>query len=401
MIRILLACEGGSGLGHVDSLAMFARALGSAFTFDGVHYSDDALSALGDFCDASFKGPAFLPSAARATSKASLDGWSWANFLERCGLGNVQALAPSLNWWRSTLRLRQIDLVISDYAPRALIAARMLGIPAVLTGTAYSVPPDGLERFPAFLDRSQPTTVDEAAMTEKLNAYCVIRGLPRLRVLPDLFNCDVKLPQGLHFLDPYDGLRTEPLLPRPANFSRFMAGEGNEIFVYLSNVISDPDYMLDALDELGAPVRLFVPWLDPARVAAIRSRGVLVEDKLLHPDDIARRTRLMVLYGQPGTMALGLASGIPQVALPQHIEQIVHAERAALKGGVRVVRREGLDRDGFITAIRAAYADGNLLAAAQAGAPAIRREMDIDVDGMIREALRPALVGIIKRRGLA
>jgi hypothetical protein len=401
VIRILLACEGGSGLGHVDSLAMFSRALGSAFVYDGVHYSDDALKAFAAFCDESFKGPAFLPSAARAENKASLESWSWANFLERCGLGNVQALAPSLNWWRSTLQARHVDLVVCDYAPRALIAARMLGLPVVLTGTAYSVPPNGLERFPAFLDRSLTSTVDEAAMVRKLNAYCGIRGLPELRVLPDVFASDVKLPQGLSFLDPYGGLRTEPLLPRPSNFSRLMAGAGDEIFVYLSNIAADPDHMLDALDALGAPVRLFVPWLDPAKAAALRARGIVVEDKLLDPDDIARRTRLMVLYGQPGTTALGLASGIPQVALPQHIEQIVHAERAARHGGVRVVRREGLDRDRFIAEVRSAYADGALFAAAQAGAPAIRREMDVDVDEMIREAMRPALVGVIKRKGLA
>jgi hypothetical protein len=401
MIRILLACEGGSGLGHVDSLAMFPKALGSAFTYDGVHYSDDALEVLAEACDQTFKGPAFLPSAARAENKANLAGWSWANFLELCGMGNVQALAPSLNWWRTTLQQREIDLVVCDYAPRALLAARMLGIPVALTGTAYSVPPDGLERFPGFLDRSQAGSVDEAAMARKLNAYCGIRGLPELRVLPDLFDCAVKLPQGLSFLDPYEGLRTEPLLPRPTNCSKLIAGDGDEIFVYLSNIGADPDYFLDALDALGAPVRLFVPWLDATKAAALTTRGIAVESKPQHPDDIARRTRLMVLYGQPGTSALGLASGIPQVAFPQHLEQIVHAERAARHGGVRVVRREGLDRDGFIAAIRKAYADEGLLAEARRGVPAIRREMAVDVDDMIRESLRPALVGVIKRRGLA
>jgi hypothetical protein len=401
MIRILLACEGGSGLGHVDSLAMIARALGPAFAFDGVHYSDDALKVLDEVCDETFKGPAFLPSAARAEARASLEGWSWANFLERCGLGNVQALAPSLNWWRLTLLQREIDLVVCDYAPRALIAARMLGIPVVLTGTAYSVPPNGLERFPAFLDRSQPCSVDEAAMTRKLNAFCGIRGLPELQVLPDIFDCEVKLPQGLSFLDPYDELRTEQLLPRPSNFSKILAGDGNEIFVYLSNIGADPDFMLDALDGLGAPVRLFVPWLDTGKASRLSERGIAVENKPQHPDDLARRTRLMVLYGQPGTTALGLASGIPQVAFPQHIEQLVHAERAARHGGVSVVRREGLDRDGFVNAIRVAYADEGLQAAARRGVDAVRREMDIDIRTMIQEALRPTLLGIIKRKGLA
>jgi hypothetical protein len=401
LIRILLACEGGSGLGHVDSLKMFARALGPAFTYDGVHFDAAALTALAEVCDDSFRGPAFMPSASRADRGVPLEQWTWAHFMERCGLADVRVLAPSLNWWRSTLQLRRIDLVVCDYAPRALIAARMLGIPAVLTGTAYSVPPDGLKRFPVLLDQSQGGSPDEKAMTARLNAFCAIRGLPELRVLPDVFDCDVKMPQGIAALDPYNGLRTEPLLPRPAGFSRLMAGMGDEILVYLSNIAADPGYMLDALPDIGLPVRLFAPWLETGKAAALRARGIAVEDKLIDPDAIAKRTRLMVLYGQPGTTALGLASGVPQVALPQHFEQAIHAGRAARLGGVRVVSREGLDQGGFVAAIRSAYMDEPLFAAAQRSAPAVRLELDVNVDEMIREALRPALVGVIKRRGLA
>ncbi|MGL4242429.1 MAG: hypothetical protein ACRCTI_15075, partial [Beijerinckiaceae bacterium] len=212
MIRIALACEGGGGLGHVDSLKMFAEALGGAFTYDAVHHDPRALAALAGVCEDRFLGPAFMPSAARAEGlPPNPDAWSWGNFLQRCGLGNVGSFAPAINWWRTMYRMRRIDAVICDYAPRALIAARMLGIPVVLTGTAYSVPPDGLERFPPFLDRSLEPTVDEAAIVGALNAFCGIRGLPTLGVLPEAFDCDLKMPQGLGFLDPYEGLRTEPL----------------------------------------------------------------------------------------------------------------------------------------------------------------------------------------------
>ncbi|MGL4242265.1 MAG: nucleotide disphospho-sugar-binding domain-containing protein, partial [Beijerinckiaceae bacterium] len=176
---------------------------------------------------------------------------------------------------------------------------------------------------------------------------------------------------------------------------------GDEIFVYLSNSNGDPDYLFDSLGEFGAPVRVFAPWLVPEKAAMLERTGARIESKLLAPEDIARRTRLMMHYGQPGTTALGMALGIPQVAMPQHIEQMVHAERAARKGSVRVVRREGLDRSRFIHEIRAAYADDALLAAARRIAPEVRAELDCDGPEMIREAMRPLLVGVIRRKGLA
>jgi hypothetical protein len=401
MIRILLACESGTGLGHVDNLRTFAKALGPAFSFDGCHYLDRTLETLRPVCDDVFRCPAMFSRKGVLPSAAEERHLGWGNYLANCGFSKPLVIAQRLLWWRQCILMRQIDMVIADYAPHALLAARTLGVATVATGTCYSVPPAGLSRFPAFLDPSVPTSVDEAAMVRAVNAVCAVRGMAPIRTLPEMYDCDVRLPRGLTFLDPYQAVRQEHLLPRPDTPSRLMAGAGSEIFVYLSNNADDPDYMLEALADLGAPVRLFVPWLDDTRKAALAARGIMVEDKPLTADDIARRTRLMVLYGQPSTTALGLASGIPLVAFPQHIEQFVHAERAARTGALRLVRREDLTREVFVETIRTAYRDENLWQAAQRLAPAVRAELAVDVPDMIRESLRPVLVEIVKRKGLA
>jgi UDP:flavonoid glycosyltransferase YjiC (YdhE family) len=402
MIRIVLACEGGTGLGHVDSLVMVAKALGPRFSFDGVHYSDASLESLSAVCETVFRCPATLPRLTSSQAYPDPLNLSWANFLERCNLGKTGKLAPDLAWWRGALRMREIDMVVCDYAPMAMLAARTLGIPVVLTGTAFSVPPDGLQRFPTFVDReTKAADVDEAAIVRTINAICGIRGLPEMAYLPQIYDCAVKLPQGLDFLDPYQGLRTEPLLPRPASFSTLLAKDGREIFVYLSHITADPDFMLDGLVELDAPVRVFVPWLEKDRADMLRSHGIMVEDKPQTPDDIARRTRLMVIYGQPSTTTMALASGLPVLAFPQHFEQSYHANRASRKGGVRQFRRDGLDKEGYLTAIRNAYADEDLFAAAQHVSLDVRRQLSVDAADMIRESLRPALVEIVKKKGLA
>ncbi len=401
MIRILLACEGGTGLGHVGNLRSIAEALGSAFSFDGCYYLEQPLEVLEPVCDAVFRCPGMIVRKRPKPDWADERNWSWANFLASCALDRPDVLAQAMLWWRSVIISRKIDLVVSDYAPRAMLAARTLGVPVAVTGTSYSVPPDGLAHFPALMSRDAATFADEERLMASINAVCTIRGMEPLRHLPDMYDCAVKLPRGLNSLDPYEGIRTEPLLPRPSTYGREMAGSGNEIFVYLSHIAADPSFMLDALTELGAPVRAYIPWLDAERTAGLRAKGILVEDNPLESDDIARRSRLMVLYGQPATMTLGLAAGLPQMAFPQHFEQLFHAERASRTGAVRYVTRDSLTRESFVTTIREAYGDSGMLAAARRIAPAVRAEMTVDVPDMIRESLRPALVGIIRKKGLA
>jgi UDP:flavonoid glycosyltransferase YjiC (YdhE family) len=401
MINILLAGEGGAGLGHVHSLRSIAEALGNGFAFDGVYYLDEALPVLEPVCEEVFRGPALSIWGRSLRPEVKDENWSWANYLEITGFRSPLIIAQQMFWWRSLIKMREIDLVICDYAPRAMLAARTLGIPVALTGTGYGVPPDGLETFPALMNRSAETFVDEKAMIDAVNAACAIRGLAPIRRLPEMFDCDVKLPRGLGFLDPYQGLRREPLLPRPTSFSRTVARDGREVFVYFSNIKDDSDILLEAIGELELPVRAFIPWLKPEKAAALRAAGVIVEQEAVSPNDIARRSRLVVSYGQPATLATGLAAGLPQLAFPQHVEQLVHAERAARTEAARFVPRKALTKASFIDTVRAAYADDGLTAAARRLAPAVRAEMSVDVAEEIRERMRPVLVDIVKRKGLA
>jgi hypothetical protein len=401
VIRILLACEGGSGLGHVTNLKTIATALGPAFSFDGTHHQEKPLDVLEPHCDAVFRCPALWVEPGRASVGANETNWCWGNFIESCGFARTLFLSDALAWWRATMLNREIDLVVCNFAPRAQLAARTLGIPVVLTGTGYSVPPDGLQQFPAFLDRNAATAVDGRAIMDAVNAICVIRGMPALQHLPDFCDADVKLPFCIDLFDPYGDLRNQPLLTRPSAFSQGLAGNGDEIFVYLSNVVADPLFLLEALADLGAPVRVHAPWPQPDKLAALVASGAIIEDKPVDPDTIAARSRMMVHYGQPSTTSMALAAALPQLALPQHFEQLVHARLAEKTGAVQVIPRRELTRDRFIAEARRVYTDESITQAARRIAPRVRQQMAIDLPDMIRESLRPVLVEIVKRKGLA
>ena len=71
-----------------------------------------------------------------------------------------QRFNPCADAWRQLLTLLNADLILADYAPTPLLAARCLQVPAVVLGTGFSVPPS-VSPLPAFNRR---LVIQEAAL---------------------------------------------------------------------------------------------------------------------------------------------------------------------------------------------------------------------------------------------
>jgi UDP:flavonoid glycosyltransferase YjiC (YdhE family) len=95
--------------------------------------------------------------------------------------------------------------------------------------------------------------------------------------------------------------------------------------------------MLDFLRQLKVPARLYVANADAAMLARFRATGAIVEERPVAPSDIARRSRVLVHAGNHGTMCLGIRAGIPQVSVPQQLEQMFNARRLERAGAGRTV----------------------------------------------------------------
>src|ERR1035437_3157699 len=66
---------------------------------------------------------------------------SYNDILLRFGYANSQDLLGLVVAWRELLRLTGAQAVLADHAPTAILAARTLGIPVVLFGSGFYVPP--------------------------------------------------------------------------------------------------------------------------------------------------------------------------------------------------------------------------------------------------------------------
>src|SRR5690606_14584547 len=115
------------------------------------------------------------------------------------------------------MRDRDISLVVADFAPCALLAARGLGIASIAVGTGYSVPPPGMASFPVLLPRYSIRIYDEAEIVELVNPVVAEFGVPRLERLPEVYASSDQFAFTLDILDPYSATRSQPLLPPVAD----------------------------------------------------------------------------------------------------------------------------------------------------------------------------------------
>jgi UDP:flavonoid glycosyltransferase YjiC (YdhE family) len=164
-------------------------------------------------------------------------------------------------------------------------------------------------------------------------------GLPPLKRLAEIYRADASLPVGIRLLDPYVDARSEPRVA--PDVGGIPAGgyprERQEVFVYLSTTDRSDPAMLDFLRLFKVPARLYVANADAATLARFRATGVIVEERPVAPSDIARRSRVLVHAGNHGTMCLGIRAGIPQVSVPQQLEQMFNARRLERTGAGRTV----------------------------------------------------------------
>ena len=388
--RVLLAWEAGSGRGHIVTLKTIAEALGDRFVFDAALCRMQHAGELRPLCELVFPSAFLSLRNSNRRAPGSPRTATWADFLGDLGFGDAVFLSRQIGWWTEALRSRQSSLLIGDFAPCALLAAKALGIPAVATGTGYSVPPPSLDAFPPLLPEHAQRLHAESAMVAALNTAGSEHGLPPITRFAELYDCSAQLARTIPMLDPYFVRRTEPLLP-PLNDLAARAGGGDEVFIYFSTDERDDPALMQAVGDLELPVRLYMPAIPAALAAQLAARGVIIEPAPLPLAEIGRHTRLMVHAGQHGSLCMALGLGVPQVAFPRHLEHLYHARRAAELGTVTVVSRHERDPAVIAAAIRARYEDATAARRAADLAEVLAPRLSGDIPALVRDRLLPLL----------
>jgi len=178
--KALLAWELGQGLGHAATLAV----LGEALARRGL----DVVCALADPAAATaarmkglriVKAPQWPPvaQAYRARELRAPASQNLGQVLARTGFHDPAVIASMLRGWDAVLEQERPDLVVADFAPGLILAARGR-IRSAAIGEGYSMPPRDCDSFPQFHPVRGPFLVPEERLLENVNRALAETGRP-------------------------------------------------------------------------------------------------------------------------------------------------------------------------------------------------------------------------------
>jgi len=131
---------------------------------------------------------------------------NYAELLIAEGYCQQNGLSGMLRSWLSLFRMFQPDVVVADYSPTALLAARIAGIPAVCIDNGFGLPPN-IAPLPSI--RSWESITEqrlkhaEATVLRSINSVCRAFGGSALERLADLFNTEATVLTTFAELDHY------------------------------------------------------------------------------------------------------------------------------------------------------------------------------------------------------
>lgn len=335
MARILLGWELGGNSGHARRLAGISRRLlarGHELTL--AVQRPDALRVARDLEGrvAIRQAPVWPGLWRHGGEQPAGTPASFGDVLGNLGFLDSGTIEYLLRAWDGLLADAAPTLVISDFAPLLLLAARGRAL-RVVVGTGFSVPPADGPAFPPFAPGKSPR-FEEVLLLAVAERALERLGWPPLGTLPALMAAEASLPGVFDVLDPYRGRRTEVTLPPCLSGDPGIAVGGEAVFAYLPGLtaISPAGQALVAAARTGLKVGLYAPGIADADMAALAGVGVGVLARPLPMNVIARQARVLVCAGGQGMVSGALAAGLPLLVAPGNIEQELTADALVREG---------------------------------------------------------------------
>jgi hypothetical protein len=294
------------------------------------------------------------------------------DILVRMGLDRPETLADLVQAWHRIMQAVRPDIVIADFAPALLTAARGRK-PCIAAGLGFDLVPAHLDRFPSLT--GQPAAYDEAGVLGQVNAGLTGAGIEPVTHLPQLFAADRVLVGTFAELDPYSATRRDPVVAPSVAHPVGEARDGEEVFLYADPTLLRAGAFLEGLVRSALPIRLFASGASLAQVAELEKLGFRVERQPVPFARIAERSRLTMSPGGLGFVSSSLAAGVPTVAVHYDLEKSLSGQavtRLQLGGHVHVMQ---VKADAFATSLRQLYGNDSFQRRARELAPGFRARL--------------------------
>jgi UDP:flavonoid glycosyltransferase YjiC (YdhE family) len=344
MSRVLLAWELGSNLGHLSRLLPLARRLR-----EGGHEVLVAARNVGLATEVlSPEGIPFVQAPYVAGGKTS-DGpmVSYSDVVLTQGWDSATTLWGLVQAWGNLIRLYRAAVMVLDYSPTALLAARVLRAPCVLIGTGFELPPleSPLPAFPGVTGtQAEGARRSEARVLENVNRVLDAYQAPRISALRELFQGSSRWLTTFSELDHYGPRMGESYVGPIGQLSRgeaveWPAGYSHRILAYVRSTTPGLKEIFHSLSEVeDAAVICAAPAVAQESVAHVARPGFKIVSRPVALGTLLPHTSLFLSYAPAGSVAQALLCGVPQVLAPAHTEAQMTALRVECMGAGVVLR---------------------------------------------------------------
>jgi hypothetical protein len=344
MARIVYAWELGGGFGHIQAFLPLARRLKDA-GHDVIFINKDLLNAERELNREGFRSlqaPLFQGKLVGLPEPPV----NFSEILLRFGFLREEHLAGLVKAWLELYRLLAPDLIIADYGPATLLAARIAEISAATFGTGFCRPPP-VHPLPNLrpwmeLEENRLANADGKVM-DTVNRVLRTFAKPPIGRVADLFSV------GEDFLCTFAELDHYPERPGAkywgAVYSQDQGEEinwpGREEFRIFGYVKPTFPELRNFIRQLGLlkkhEIILFCPGLAPAQVEKYASPRLTIRPSPVRLDRLLSRCDLAVCHAGHGTVCGMLQAGIPLLLLPTNLEQYLTGWRVEEYGAGRVI----------------------------------------------------------------
>lgn len=328
MKKILFVSELGAGLGHVAPLKAVADQL-LAHPSGGDQY--ECIFSVKDPVGAhqAFPGTGFpiLPAPVSDPAQTALTRTSsYSEILEQIGYLKKPRLTSILSAWDDVLNLLKPELIVADHSPSLCLAARGR-VPMALIGSAHTMPPVDLPRYPSLRADVAPAHYQDA-MLKNINVVLAERDQPTLSTLPELLNTEMRFVFSLPQADPYAGLRKETLLGTyNEGLQRTDLPKEPHLFLYAGAVPDYLDPIIQAVCQTKAKISAYLGNTNTAAAQFLKLRGGHIFSKPPELSEILPTVTAVMSHGGAGLTQAAMIVGRPQIVLPIHFESEATAGR--------------------------------------------------------------------------
>ncbi|WP_342116856.1 glycosyltransferase [Pseudoduganella sp. OTU4001] len=336
MAHFHLAWELGGDPAHAGRLRVLAQALLARGHTASLAVRDlaQARRVLGDLDVALLQAPLWLQ--ASGHNAASL-----AEIMLASGYHEAQALDSLVRGWRALLELLKPDVLVAEFAPTALLAARSLDIPGVAIGAAFTLPPAG-QPLPNFRPWE---AVDLARLAQaELHVLKVMNtvlvhygGVPYLQAADALLGRQHLLcawPELDHYgraPEAEEWLGPAFVMP-PGEAPQWPPGHGHKVYVYLRQEHPAHVAVLHALVMEGCRVLCYQPEVAAGAVPPVHATSLAWARGPVDMAAALSEARLCVNQAGEGTVTHAMLAAVPMLLLPTQLERYLLAQRLEAAG---------------------------------------------------------------------